>query len=230
MLTKPNTIVNQQWQYDSATNESCVVVLGKTQGATNSGFDSDTAWTKGTGWAIAAGVATKTAGTADTLDSDNVSLPITTERVISAFTITAITASTFRLSVGGFQRTTKSAVGRHVQTNANGGVAAGFQVVTTSTTAGSVDDVELWEMESADDANDTPVIDKIFWSLDAAPTAGSVYVMDNSGTLWTQDITAAGPGSMEFPNGFYNTKGLPLAVILQDTGGTAALELLVSYR
>lgn len=37
---------------------------------TNGGFDSDTVWTKGTGWSIAAGVATKTAGSGSSLSQN----------------------------------------------------------------------------------------------------------------------------------------------------------------
>lgn len=37
---------------------------------TNGGFDTDTDWTKGTGWTIGSGVATKTAGSAAGLDQN----------------------------------------------------------------------------------------------------------------------------------------------------------------
>lgn len=57
----------------------------------NGGFDSDTQWAKGTGWAIASGVATKTAGTASNLSQNitGVAKPGYTYRVTATITRTA---------------------------------------------------------------------------------------------------------------------------------------------
>jgi hypothetical protein len=80
-----NETLNGRW-LGAQASEANARNVGATLGAelvTNGSFDTDTAWTNGTGWTIAGGVASKTAGTATTLDQS----------------ISLSTAKTYRVSV-----------------------------------------------------------------------------------------------------------------------------------
>lgn len=63
----------------TAAGQSVALMLDKSKGltlgpelVTNGGFDTDSGWTKGTGWAISSGQATHAAGTGSSLDQANV--------------------------------------------------------------------------------------------------------------------------------------------------------------
>jgi len=86
-----------------------VNALGK-QLFANPGFDLDASWTKGTGWAIGSGVATKTAGTASNLAQSTVGVVATVTHVFD-FEVTAYTAGTVTPTVGSTAGTAVSAVG-----------------------------------------------------------------------------------------------------------------------
>lgn len=88
-----------------------VPVLGS-QLVTNGGFDTDTAWTKGTGWAIGSGVATKTAGTASTLTPSTAIVPTVGRWYVVEYTITR-TAGSLSVSIGAGTGAAKTASGTH---------------------------------------------------------------------------------------------------------------------
>lgn len=109
----------------------------------NGGFDSDSNWTKGAGWTIAGGVATKTGGTASSL-SQTVSL-VAGGVYEAIFTITAISAGILaaRLSepvVAGPNRTT---AGTFSQTFTAVSGQTTFSISSSTVGAGSVDNVSL---------------------------------------------------------------------------------------
>lgn len=96
----------------------------------NGGFDSDTIWVKGTGWTIAAGVATKAPGTGSDLEqtitiTDTVSYTVT-------FTISGYVAGTVTPKIGGTSGTARSANGTFTETIAAG--ASGFIELTADST------------------------------------------------------------------------------------------------
>jgi hypothetical protein len=80
----------------------CDTVAGNVTGAnlvTNGGFDLDANWTKGTGWAIAAGKATKTPGTASLLEQTGYAFVIGQQYEV-VLTVSGRTAGALNLRVG----------------------------------------------------------------------------------------------------------------------------------
>lgn len=76
---------------------------------TNGAFASDTSWTKGTGWTIAAGVATSDASQAANADlSQTPTVVVENEWYYVTFTITAYTAGNVRPVVGGTAGTNRA--------------------------------------------------------------------------------------------------------------------------
>lgn len=69
--------------------------------ATNGTFASDTGWTKGTGWTIAAGVATATGAISTALSQTAAIALIPGYSYTVTFTVTAFTAGTIAVSLGG---------------------------------------------------------------------------------------------------------------------------------
>lgn len=76
---------------------------------TNGAFASDTSWTKGTGWTIAAGVATSDASQAGNSDlSQTPSQIVANQWYYVTFTVTAYTAGNIRPVVGGTAGTNRA--------------------------------------------------------------------------------------------------------------------------
>jgi hypothetical protein len=117
---------------------------------TNGGFDTDTVWTKGTGWTIAAGVASHAAGTASSLYQSVPSLNGLTVEI--AFTVSNYVAGTIRGVA------TNSGVGTYVSGNgtyaqrmiggASGSTIAG--VNANSAFIGDVDNVSIRQVGQYD--------------------------------------------------------------------------------
>lgn len=63
---------------------------------------------------------------------------------------------------------------------------------------------------------------RVDWSYSGAPTGGNLTITDGSATVFELDITAAGPGFVEFPSGRAGTPGAALVVTL-NAGGTGVL-------
>lgn len=110
---------------------------------TNGGFDTDTDWTKGTGWTIAGGVATKAAGTAAGLDQAETL--IAGAAYLLTYTVTLTAGTLTPQFIGG---TTQGGV----SVNASGGYSQVLLAVTGSATlrfqadsafAGTLDAVSL---------------------------------------------------------------------------------------
>ncbi|SCB18566.1 TipJ family phage tail tip protein [Rhizobium lusitanum] len=116
---------------------------------TNGGFDADSAWTKGTGWAIASGVASHVAGSAASLSQAQA----VTEGVYYrfAFTLSGVTAGSLTPQFTG--GTTNAGTAR----TANGNFSDRVQAISgndtlafagTSAFVGSIDDIVLFEETS----------------------------------------------------------------------------------
>lgn len=105
----------------------------------NGALASDTVWTKGSGWSISAGVASKAAGSAT-----NLSQSITLEAVpyFFSYQITAISASFFRLALGSTFTTSETTTGTKSGV-ATSTASSTFLVNASSTTVGSVDNISL---------------------------------------------------------------------------------------
>lgn len=108
----------------------------------NGTMAADTDWTKGSGWAIASGVATKTAGASNSLSQTGTAQ--SGKYYFTSYDITALTAGNFRMALGGVFGTARSTVatfdeilGPTVNTNFVSVLA------TAATTAGSIDNVSV---------------------------------------------------------------------------------------
>jgi len=111
---------------------------------TNGGFDTDSDWSKGTGWAIADGKATKTAGSANSLvQAINGTVGATYE---ITFTISDYSAGSLQPFIGGSGASTaRSANGTYTQSRTLAG-ATSIYLYASSTFAGSVDNVSVKEL------------------------------------------------------------------------------------
>ena len=71
-------------------------------------------------------------------------------------------------------------------------------------------------------------IDGIYWSYDATPDAGDgvISVDSPSGTtIFSLDVTAAGPNSVLFPSGLRGVEGAAVIVTLADCGAAVTGKL-----
>jgi uncharacterized protein YmfQ (DUF2313 family) len=108
----------------------------------NAFFDSDTEWTKGTGWSISGGSASKVAGTASDLGQ-------TIDRVFSGidyyvkFTIENYVSGSITPTVGGTSGTAQSANGTYNETITAGG-AGDVTLAADSSFVGDITQFELY--------------------------------------------------------------------------------------
>lgn len=112
-----------------------------TERVTNGGFAADSDWTKGTGWAIAAGVATKTAGVAS--DLSQAGILTLTQGYYVTFTVSGRTAGSVTVKCGttgaGTSRSTNATFSEIV--TCSGSTALIFSA--TDTFDGSIDNVSV---------------------------------------------------------------------------------------
>jgi hypothetical protein len=71
-------------------------------------------------------------------------------------------------------------------------------------------------------------IDWITWSYDDVPTGGNLQVSIGGVVVWQVDITAGGPGHIEFEKALYGLKNQAVVVTLAD--GSVANKVNVRYR
>jgi hypothetical protein len=118
---------------------------------TNGTFDADTDWTKGTGWTISGGVATKAAGTASDLEQ---SIALVSGKTYELkFDITARTAGviTYVVLGGTIDGTDVSSVGTYTYTITAGTGASSVIIGARADFVGSVDNVSVFEVDANDD-------------------------------------------------------------------------------
>jgi len=118
---------------------------------TNGGFDTDTVWTKGTGWVISGGVASSPDALGN-LSQTAVLVPGRRYRV--TFTVlNYVDGSTrFRLGTTATNATLRTANGTYVEDGTADGTT--FQIVTTSTGTYDIDNVSVKEVKTI--ANPSP--------------------------------------------------------------------------
>lgn len=76
------------------------------------------------------------------------------------------------------------------------------------------------------------VLDFISWSYSAAPTGGKLTVTINAVSVYEVDITAAGPGVIDFAHHplYTGVKNQALVVTLAAGGGTVVGKVNIRYR
>jgi hypothetical protein len=110
----------------------------------NGGFDADGTWKKGTGWAIAGGVATKTAGVSDTISQPASLIPGQSYTLV--FTVSGYSAGGANIRFQGGASvigTTRSANGTYTQTLVAGPGNNVIAILGNATFAGSIDNVSV---------------------------------------------------------------------------------------
>jgi hypothetical protein len=109
----------------------------------NGDFSSDTVWTKGAGWTISGGVATKTAGSASSINQAISTVPGGVYEI--TYTVTSITAGLFaaRLSSPNVSATSRTAPGTYTQTLTAVAGQTLFNIAASTDAAGSVDNVSV---------------------------------------------------------------------------------------
>ena len=148
----------------------------------NGNFASDTVWSKGTGWTIAAGVATKAPGAASQL-TQNI---LTTGLWYRAdWEITAYTAGTFAPMFGAIGAA-KAAIGTYSDTGRATAAQAGARAVNT-TSDGSVDNISykaltLSTLFRTSDLTKADVFASVAVTLTAGTQAGLVINLDSTGS------------------------------------------------
>jgi len=131
-ITAPPTINTTVVIYDATSIAETV---------TNGAFASDTAWTKGTGWAIAAGVATKTAGTASVLSQTTACTPGELYQI--TFTVSAYSAGAVTAYLGGTAGSSVSADATYIQRIKMGTTDSLLSFSANAACALSIDDVSV---------------------------------------------------------------------------------------
>lgn len=115
----------------------------------NAGFGSDTIWSKGTGWTIAAGVAQKTAGSASDLSQTVTLVPGRTYRLIYTLTVSAGTATAQLTGGSTVSGTARTASGTYSDDLVAVTGNTAFAMNGNATFAGTVDNFSIQEV--ADD-------------------------------------------------------------------------------
>ena len=110
---------------------------------TNGALATDTIWSKGTGWTIGSGVATKTAGTASVLSQALVLVPRAV--YLLEYTMTRTAGSLTPRFFGGvtFSGAVRAAAGTYLQVLVAQTGSASLQFSADSTFAGTLDNVSL---------------------------------------------------------------------------------------
>ena len=157
---------------------------------TNGGFATDTDWTKGTGWTIAAGVATKASGTASDIEQNQTVTNTVTYQTI--FTISNITGGAIFVRLAGTAGTSRSTNGTFIENIVAGaGADPKLELVADASFAGDIDDVgvfantgDVWE-----DAFTTIFKD---WGATINPATDTVYVRSIHAETWDTE-----PGDLQ---------------------------------
>jgi hypothetical protein len=143
--------------------------MGSNQ-VTNGGFGADSDWTKGTGWTIGSGVATKTAGSASLLSQAQT---MTAGRYyIVTYTITRTAGSITPQFAGGstVSGTARSTSGTFTDIMTAAGLNNAFQFSADASFAGTVDNVSLKQLSAGNHAYQT--------------TSASRPTLQTTGGLW----------------------------------------------
>ena len=122
---------------------------------TNGTFDTDTNWTKGTGWTISGGVATHASGSSGGL-SQNLAASVAGTVYRVTLTASGVTAGSFNVSYGGATSTLFTTNGTHTFDLTAKYTGAAFTIFAASTFAGSIDNVSVFETDGTDVVHRVP--------------------------------------------------------------------------
>ncbi len=125
----------------------------------NGTFDDDSIWTKGTGWTIAANVASKVTGVASDLEQ-NASASASTQYRIT-FTVSSYSAGTLTPEIGGVEGTAVSANGTYQQDITTTGTG-NLKLKTSDSLACDVDNVSV------------SIVNELTTKIDDAEVAGAL--------------------------------------------------------
>lgn len=173
---------------------------------TNGGFDTDSNWTKGTGWTIANGKATQSGGTGQLSQSISISTG-----VVCKFTFTVtIQSGTLRISAGvsaPVQDFTES--GTHTFNLAFAGNTVLYFLGTSSSFSGSIDSISIKEI-TGDRARLNYEIEgglvntKPSLLLEPQSTNLITYSNDFANSYWTKSGTSISSNAFVSPDGTLN--------------------------
>lgn len=159
--------------------------------ATNGTFASDTGWTKGTGWTIAAGVATATGAISTALSQTAAIALIPGYSYTVTYTVTAFTAGTIAVSLGGGTAgTARGSAATFIETIVAG--SDGTIKFTTAGFTGSIDNVTVsgWILGTGWTTDGTTAIATGAISTTLNQTANPLFpLVQGQAYLVTCDIT-----------------------------------------
>lgn len=115
---------------------------------TNGTFDADTNWTKGTGWTISGGVATKTAGTSSVLEQDIGGVSFATYSV--TLTVTRSAGVLYIRHGGNTNQGSVSSSGTFSFDVTKESLDGKLRLVADGSFAGTVDNVSVYESDGTD--------------------------------------------------------------------------------
>ena len=118
---------------------------------TNGGFDTDTDWTKETGWTIGSGVASSDGTQTVTSLLTSTAAPVVGLAYVVKFDITARSAGSLNVRLGETSTSTVSGVATYTYTITASSTQP-FSALASSTFVGSIDNVSLYEADPSDDA------------------------------------------------------------------------------
>lgn len=129
-------------------NPFTVVASGLLRGPNlivNGDFATDTNWTKGVGWSISGGVATRVTGAGVSTGLDQTVALVTGGRYEYTFTVVTRTGGSFqgRLSANGGFGTSQSAPVTFTQTLTAAGGSTMFTILGTTAAAGTIDNISM---------------------------------------------------------------------------------------
>jgi hypothetical protein len=198
--------------------------------ATNGTFAADSDWTKGDDWTIAGGVAVRVPGAGTSTLRQTVMT--VGDYYLLQFDIASMDAGTMTANLGDTQITpTLSSPGTYIGLGVC--IVAGVISFDASAAANlTLDNVFLYHLQEDLANGETPVIERLDWSYDGANT-GYVEVGGPTGSLWRENIVAAGPDSRQFAcrgqtAGLVGTKDRALVVVI-GAGGDDVGKLNVEW-
>jgi hypothetical protein len=186
---------------DLGTDEKSILVFvdnGLNEYTTNGTFDTDSDWSKGTGWTIGSGVATATGAISTALEQDAAVTLIQGQSYNITFTATR-SAGTVSASIGGTAGVARSASGTYTETI----IAGSTQKISfvTSGFTGTIDAVSVKKVAPAGPDIVSPngyTIDGTSLTFAVAPAAGTNNILVFAASLLVGAAAASAAEASDF--------------------------------
>lgn len=215
------------WDYEDSTKSAGYLTLSNVTGTftdnadivvqtttndlvTNGAFAADTDWTKGTGWTIGSGVATKAAGTGSNLEQD-ISAVASTAYVV-VFTITR-TAGTIQPMIGTVTGTAVSVNGTYREVITGDDTTLYF--VADAAFAGTIDNVSVIAQSYVGFGSDIDTLTNGDFAADRAWTKGTGWAIGSG----TATKTAGSASTLTHP--FIHLSGRSIKITFTVSGYSA---------